>query len=71
MAEFDPHETIDDAIDAVARGLVKRARDGMQEVEYFSPEELAHALQSQAAITASTKKHFGIRMVKLSPPGCG
>lgn len=69
MAEFDEHETIGDAVDAVARGAVKKSKEGSQEVEYFSPDEIAKGLLPTSP--AKSKPHFGIRMTKLVPPGCG
>lgn len=71
MAEFDEHATIEDAVDALARGLVKKSKEGTQEVEYFSPEEIAKAAQFLAGNTAQTKPHFGLRFTKLIPPGTG
>lgn len=69
--EFAEHETIADAVDAVARGMVKKSREGSQEVEYLTPDEIAKASSFAAGQTAKTKPHFGIRMTKLIPPGCG
>lgn len=71
MAEFDPHETIDDALDAAARGLVKRAKEGEQEVEYFSPKDLIDAANHAAAQAAKAQPHFGLRYTKCVPPGAG
>lgn len=67
--EFAEHETVEDAVDAVARGMVKKSKEGDQEVEYFSPDELNKA--KQFASPAKSKPHFGIRMTKLIPPGGG
>lgn len=71
MAEFDEHSTIDEAIDAQARGRVKKARDNEGEVEYFSIEELLKAKRDAAATTAAAKSHMGLRFSKLVPPGTG
>ena len=71
MAEFDPHATVEDAIDAAARGLVKRSRQDGQEVEYYDLKDLLEASKFAAEQTARTKPHFGIRMTKLIPPGTG
>lgn len=71
MAEFDEHETIEDAIDASARGLVKRTREGDRETEYVSLKDQIAADQYIAAKGASARKHFGLRMTKLIPPGGG
>lgn len=70
MAEFDEHTTIEDAIDAVARGLVKKTSDELgRSVEYFTPEELAKAESRRAA--NATNDTFGIRMKKCVPPSTG
>ena len=69
MAEFDEHETVEDAVGAVARGMVKKSKDGSQEVEYFSPDEIAKGLT--ATSSAKSKPHFGLRFTKLIPPGTG
>ena len=71
MAEFDLPETVEDAVDTVARGMVKKTKDGSQEVEYLTPEEISKALAIVAGEVAKTKPHFGIRMTKLIPPGSG
>lgn len=72
MAEFDPHETVGDAVDAVARGMVKRSR-GVQgdEVEYFPVSELIAADNHASNKAAAGKSHFGLRMSKCIPPGGG
>jgi len=72
MAEFDAHTTIEDAIDASARGLVKKSTGPLGEsVEYYSLTELIEAERRRAANASGTKKHFGLRMTKLVPPGTG
>jgi len=72
MAEFDAHETIEDAIDAAARGLVKKSSDEIgRSVEYFSLKELADEQARQKANSAAAKSHFGIRMSKCVPPSTG
>lgn len=49
----------------------KRVRVGKTEVEEFSPEELIKADVHQAAQTAASKNHMGLRFTKIVPPGAG
>ena len=46
-----------------------KSKDGSQEVEYFSPDEIAKGLT--ATSSAKSKPHFGLRFTKLIPPGTG
>ena len=71
MAEFDEHATIEEAIDAVARGLVKKSTEADRQIEYYSIAELIEAERRRAGNVAAGKKHFGLRMTKLIPPGAG
>lgn len=71
MAEFDDHETIEDALDEAARGLVKKASASGESVEYYSLQELAEEERRRAGKTAAAKARFGLRMTKMIPPGTG
>jgi hypothetical protein len=71
MAEFDEHATIEEAIDAAARGLVKKTTEADRQVEYYSIAELIEAERRRASTVAAGKKHFGLRMTKLVSPGTG
>ena len=71
MAEFDEHATIEEAIDAAARGLVKKSTEADRQVEYYSLQELFMAERRRAAMGAAGKKHFGLRMTKLVSPKTG
>jgi hypothetical protein len=71
MAEFDEHATIEEAIDAAARGLVKKTTEADRQVEYYSLQELFEAEQRRAAQVAAGKKGFGIRMQKCVSQGTG
>lgn len=67
----DP-ETIGDAIEQVALGMVRKQRDeNGREIEFQSADDLIKADQHIAGKTASTKPHFGMRMTKCIPPGGG
>ena len=71
MAEFDEHTSIEDAIDAAARGLVKKTSDELgRSIEYYTLEELA-AMESRRAANAASSKSFGLRLNKCVPPSCG
>ena len=71
MAEFDEHTTVEEAIDAAARGLVSSSTEGDQSVQYHSIKDLIEADRYLSAKTAAGKKHFGLRFTKLIPPGTG
>lgn len=65
------HNTIEDAIDAQARGRVKRQAERDRQIEYHSIDELIAADRYAAGKTAATKPQFGLRMTKIVPPGGG
>jgi hypothetical protein len=71
MAEFDAHTTIDQAVESVGLGMVKKTKEGDREVEYFAPADLIPADNHASAKVAAGKTHFGLRMVKCVPPGAG
>jgi hypothetical protein len=72
MAEFDAHTTVEEAIDALARGMVKRSSDGQgHDVDYFSLLELMAVERRRAANVAAGKEHFGLRMTRLDSPSTG
>ena len=72
MAEFDEHATLEEAIDAAARGLVKKTSDELgRSVEYFSLEELAKLEARRAANAASGNTRTGVRLYKCVPPSTG
>jgi hypothetical protein len=65
------HETIEDAIEAQAKGRVKKAAEHGRNLEYMSIAELREAERHLAANAAARKPHFGLRMSKCVPPGGG
>lgn len=68
---IEDHTTIEDAYDAAARGLVKKSSEGDRQVEFYGLEELLKAKQQEAANSAASQPHFGLRFSKIVPPGCG
>lgn len=71
MTESTP-ETIEDAIDQVARTTVRRERDeNGREIEFLPVDDMIKADRHISGKTAATKPHFGMRMTKAIPPGGG
>lgn len=70
MSIEDP-ETIEEAIEAAAVGMVKRTKEGDREQENFAIKDLIEADRHLANKRAAAKSHFGLRMTKLIPPGGG
>ncbi len=64
-------ETIEAAIEAIAKGRVKRGSENGRSFENMSIKELIEAEKHIASKTAAAKPHFGLRMTKLVPPGGG
>ena len=62
--------TTTEAIEAASLGP-KRVKIGSEEVEQFTPAELAEAANFAAASNAKSKKHFGLRFTKCIAPGGG
>lgn len=67
----DPHESIEDAIEALARRGVKKGAEGDRNFEHMTIQELIEAERHIASKGAAAKKHFGLRMTKIIPPGGG
>jgi type I restriction enzyme R subunit len=65
------YETLDEAYEAAAKGLVKKSSEADRQVEYYSLKELLEAKQHEAAQAAAAKPHFGMRFTRLVPPGTG
>jgi hypothetical protein len=64
-------ETIEEAIESSAVGMVKRDKEGVREIENYPIKDLIEADRYLAAKRAAAKPHFGLRMTKLIPPGGG
>ncbi len=62
--------TIEDALEQTALNP-KSASTDKGKVEAHSIGDLLEALGHEAANTAASKNHFGLRMVKLKAPGAG
>jgi hypothetical protein len=71
MAEFDEHATIEEAIDAAARGLVKKTTEADRQVEYYAIAELIEAERRRAASVAAGKDKFGLYFIKCRSSGTG
>jgi hypothetical protein len=67
----EEHETIEEAIEAQAKGRVKSASEHGRNLQYMSIAELREAEAHLAAKQAARKPHFGLRMTKCIPPGGG
>lgn len=71
MAEPEIPETVAEAVEIAAKGMVKSSKEKDSEVEYFSPRELIDADNHLANKAAAAKAHFGLRMTRCIPPGGG
>lgn len=67
----DEFETVEEAVEAIAKGGVKKASDPNGSIEHFTPKEMLEGQHAVAANAAASKPHFGIRCTKLVPPGTG
>lgn len=70
MTESTP-ETIEDAIEQVALGMVASGSESGRQFTNISIDDLIKADQYKAAKTAAAKAHFGLRFTKCVPPGGG
>lgn len=62
--------TISDALDETARNPKSVSTDKAR-VESHSIGDILAALAHEAATTAAGKNHFGLRLMKIKPPGGG
>lgn len=70
MSDTEP-ETIGDAIDMVAKGMVSSSSENGRSMTNIPIRDLIEADRHLAAKRASSKPHFGLRMTKCIPPGGG
>lgn len=68
---IEDHETISDAYEAAAKGLVKKSSEADRQVENYGLAELLEAKRQEAADGAAAKPHFGLRFTRCVPPGTG
>lgn len=64
-------ETVEDAIEQVALGMVRTQKENGREIEFMSIKDMKEADQYLTAKRAAAKPHFGLRMTKCVPPGGG
>ncbi len=64
-------ETVEEAIESVAIGMVKKSVENGREVERLSIDDMIKADRHLAGKTAAAKSHFGLRFTKCIPPGGG
>jgi len=70
MATFTEPTTVAEAIDQIAKGLVRSSSGEEGSVEYLSLKDLIEA-DRYLNTPSPVKPHFGLRMTKLIPPGTG
>lgn len=63
-------DSIDNDVDAQTRP-VKRVVENGRQIEFFGAEDQIRLENHESAKVAAVKKHFGLRMTKLIPPGGG
>lgn len=71
MALADDIAALDAAINVAAIAGVASVTIGGQTVATKNLKELREWRDYLASQLAATKPHFGLRMTKLTPPGCG
>jgi len=64
-------ETVEEAIESVATGMVKRSIESGRETELLPLKEMIEADRYLAGKRAAAKAHFGLRFTKCIPPGGG
>lgn len=64
-------DTIAEAIEQVATGMVSESAENGRSVRRMSIREMIEADQYLAAKRAAGKSHFGLRFTKCIPPGGG
>jgi hypothetical protein len=67
----DEFETVDQAVTAAAKGLVKKSTDPTGSIENYSLKELREEANHEASSVAATKSHRGLRFTRCIPPGTG
>lgn len=70
MPDNDP-ESIEEAIEQQAISGVKSMTEGSRSIQNLSIDEMIKADQYAKSKAAQSKPHFGLRMTRLRPPGCG
>lgn len=64
-------ETIEDAIESVAKGMVSSSTENGRSVTRIGLKDLIEADRYVTGKAAAAKAHFGLRMTKCIPPGGG
>lgn len=64
-------ETIEDAIESVAKGMIQSESESGRQMTNLSISDLIKADQYLSGKTAAAKAHFGLRLTKCVPPGGG
>jgi hypothetical protein len=64
-------ETIEDAIESIAKGMVSSSTENGRSVTRIALKELIEADRYVTGKSAAAKPHFGLRMTKCIPPGGG
>lgn len=70
MSDTDP-ETIGEAIELVAKGMVSSSSESGRSMTNMPIRDLIEADRHLASKNASSRPHFGMRMTKCIPPGGG
>lgn len=71
MATEETIETIKDAIESVAKGMVSSSAESGRQMTNIPIGDLIKADQYLAGKNAAAKAHFGLRFTKCVPPGGG
>jgi hypothetical protein len=71
MPDEEVIETIEDAIESVAKGMVSSSSEDGRSASRIPLKDLIEADRYLTGKTAQGKSHFGLRMTKCIPPGGG
>jgi hypothetical protein len=69
--EEETIESIEDAIESVAKGMVSSSSENGRSMSTVPIKDLIEADRYLKGKTAATKPHMGLRFTKCIPPGGG
>ena len=68
---IEDHDSIEEAYEAAAKGLVKKSSEADRQVEFYSLDELDKARKQKAADNAAANGARGLYFTRCVPPPTG